>query len=140
MFMTATYPYISFHGNAAEMFAYYHSIFGGELEVLTYGDQLDNGAEFPFPAPREAVAHGKLTGTFNLTGGDDLSDSSGKLNRGDCSFVYEADSVEEGTRVIEALTGNGGRVTMPFERAPWGDYYGQCEDAYGMVWHISATA
>ncbi|AWB83762.1 VOC family protein [Corynebacterium liangguodongii] len=138
--MPATYPYISFHGNAAEMFTYYHSIFGGELEVLTYGDQLDNGAEFPFPAPREAVAHGKLTGTFNLTGSDDLSDNSGALNRGDCSFVYEADDVEEGRRIIDALTKDGGRVTMPFERAPWGDHYGQCEDAYGMAWHISATA
>lgn len=134
-----TFPYISFHGNAAEMLRYYQSIFGGELDIMTYGDQQDNGAQFPFEAPRDAVAHATLTGPFNLTGGDDLADNSGQLNRGDLSFVIEADSVEEGTRIIEALTADGGKVTMQFAQAPWGDHYGQCEDKYGMARHISVS-
>ncbi|SDL63719.1 PhnB protein [Corynebacterium mycetoides] len=134
-----TFPYISFHGNAAEMLRYYQSIFGGELELMTYGDQMVNGAEFPFEAPREAVAHGKLTGVFNLTGGDDIQDPSGVLDCGAFSFVVEVDSVEEGTRIVGELTADGGAVTMPFQQAPWGDYYGQCEDKYGMAWHISTV-
>ena len=32
-----SYTYISFPGTAKEAFEYYHSIFGGELEILTYG-------------------------------------------------------------------------------------------------------
>ncbi|MDY5785097.1 VOC family protein [Corynebacterium sp.] len=135
--MARTLPYISFHGNAAEMLNYYHSVFGGELNVLTYGEQMDNGAEFPFEAPRDAVAHGTLTGVFNLSGGDDLEDSSGSLNRGDLSFVLEVDSPEEGEMYIAALAADGGQVTMPFTQAPWGDHYGQVEDKYGMAWHVS---
>ncbi|MCT1444476.1 VOC family protein [Corynebacterium sanguinis] len=138
--MAQTVPYLSFHGNATEMFGYYHSIFGGELKIMTYGEQMNNGAEFPFEAPRDAVAHGTLTGVFNLAGGDDLEDNSGVLNRGDFSFVVEVDSVDEGNRIIEALTRDGGRVTMPFMQAPWGDHYGQCEDKYGMAWHVSTAA
>lgn len=81
-----------------------------------------------------------MTGVFNLAGGDDLEDNSGVLNRGDFSFVVEVDSVDEGNRIIEALTRDGGRVTMPFMQAPWGDHYGQCEDKYGMAWHVSTAA
>ena len=42
-----TTAYVSFPGNAREMLEYYHSVFGGELEILTYGEQLDNGVQFP---------------------------------------------------------------------------------------------
>lgn len=135
--MAQTAPYISFHGNAAEMFAYYHSVFGGELEIMTYGEQIDNGAQFPFDAPRDAVAHGKLTGPFTLTGGDDLQDNSGTLNRGDLSFVIEVTTVEEGADYVAKLTADGGRETMPFAQAPWGEHYGQLEDKYGMAWHVA---
>ena len=138
--MASAVPYISFHGNAAEMMNYYQSVFGGELNVLTYGDQMDNGAQFPFEAPREAVAHATLTGPFNLAGGDDLQDNSGELNRGDLSFVIEVDTPEEGEEIIAKLTADGGKVTMPFAQAPWGDHYGQLEDKYGMAWHVSTRA
>lgn len=47
-----TTAYVSFPGNGREMLEYYHSVFGGELEILTYGDQLDNGVQFPFDPPR----------------------------------------------------------------------------------------
>lgn len=111
--MTAVYPYISFPRNATEIFT--------------------------FPAPRDAVAHGKLTGAFNLTGGDDLAGSGETLNRGDLPFVIEVDSVEEGERIIDTLVADGGKITMPFEHAPWGDHYGQCEDKYAMAWHVSTA-
>ena len=56
-----TTPYISFPGNARDVFEYYHSVFGGDLEMLTYGEQLDNGVEFPFDPPRDAVSYTHLT-------------------------------------------------------------------------------
>ncbi|MBA4504696.1 VOC family protein [Corynebacterium sanguinis] len=135
--MTTTFPYISFPGNAAEVFSYYQSIFGGELTVMTYGDLLDNGAEFPFDAPRDAVAHGTLVGTFNLTGGDDFSKDSSSIARGDISFMIDAADTDEAKQLIDALTADGGKVTMPFDQAPWGGYFGQCEDKYAIAWNVS---
>ena len=44
-----SYTYISFPGTAKDAFEYYHSIFGGELEILTYGQFPEEMAsEFPF--------------------------------------------------------------------------------------------
>ena len=64
--------YVSFPGNAREALEFYHGVFGGELKILTYGEQLDQGAQFPFDPPRDAIAHGTLTGPFTIGGGDDL--------------------------------------------------------------------
>ena len=36
----------------------------------------------------------------------------------------------------EALSA-GGTVTMPLERAPWGDTFGMCVDRFGVRWMVS---
>lgn len=129
--------YISFPGNAREVFEFYHGVFGGELDVITYGEQLDRGAKFPFDPPRDAVAHGTLTGPFTFGGGDDLQNDSGTLDRGVFGFTIEVESVEEGERLVEKLSSGGGTVTMPFAQAPWGAYFGVVEDKFGVAWNIT---
>ena len=34
----------------------------------------------------------------------------------------------------------GGRVTLPFEKAPWGDTFGMCTDKFGVNWMVNVTA
>ena len=116
-----TTVYVSFPGNAREMLEYYRSVFGGELEIMTYGEQLDNGVQFPVDPPRDAVAHGTLRGPFNLGGGDDLKNSRDTLNPGDISFTVESDSVEEAECIYNKLAADGGNASMPFAQTPWGD-------------------
>lgn len=129
--------YISFPGTAREALEFYHGIFGGELDIKTYGDGMDRGEKFPFDPPRDAVAHGTLTGPFTVGGGDDLRNESGTLDRGDFGFTVYADSVEEGEWFVDTLTQGGGKVTMPFEQAPWGDHFGVVEDKFGLAWNIA---
>ena len=129
--------YVSFPGNAREALEFYHGVFGGELKILTYGEQLDQGVQFPFDPPRDAVAHGTLTGPFTLGGGDDLQNQKDVLDRGVFGFTAEVESVEEGEHLIERLTAGGGKVTMPFAQAPWGAYFGVLEDKFGLAWNIS---
>jgi PhnB protein len=31
----------------------------------------------------------------------------------------------------------GGSVTMPLERAPWGDTFGMCADRFGINWMVN---
>ena len=107
------------------------------LDIITYGEQLDRGAQFPFDPPRDAVAHGTLTGPFTLGGGDDLQHSAEKLERGVFGFTAEVESPEEGEQLIEKLTRGGGKVTMPFAKAPWGAHFGVVEDKFGLAWNIS---
>ena len=114
-----------------------NTFFGGELDIITYGEQLDRGAQFPFDPPRDAVAHGTLTGPFTFGGGDDLQNTSGTLDRGVFGFTAEVESPEEGEQLIEKLTRGGGKVTMPFAQAPWGAHFGVVEDKFGLAWNIT---
>ncbi|QQU92944.1 VOC family protein [Corynebacterium aurimucosum] len=134
-----TTAYFSFPGNAREMLEFYHSVFGGELEILTYGEQLDNGVQFPFDPPRKAVAHATLQGPFTLGGGDDLQNSRDRVNPGDIGFTVESDSVEEAEKIYAALAAEG-KPSMPFAQAPWGDYFGMVVDRFGVGFNITVPA
>lgn len=96
--------YVSFPGNAREAIEFYRGVFGGELKILTYGEQLDQSVQFPFDPPRDAVAHRTLTGPFTISGGDDLQNQKGTLDRGVFGFTADVESVKEGERLIERLT------------------------------------
>ncbi len=129
-------PYISFPGNAAEAMAYYRDVFGGTLDVMTYGD-MPPMEGMPFTPPAEAVAHAQLEGgLLTLAGGDDLGESPQPLDSAVYSLMVLPDSVEEGRALIEKLTSTGANIEMPFEPAPWGDHYGQVKDRFGVMWQI----
>lgn len=132
------HSYISFPGNAAEAFTYYHSLFGGELQILKYGDAQLEG--MPFDPPADAVAHGQIEGPVPLAGGDSMSENPDPLDIHNYSFLLSYDSPDEAREVIEKITSSGGEVGMPFGPAPWGDYYGQVVDKFGVLWSFDAPA
>lgn len=134
---TTTQLYVSFPGNAREVLEYYQSVFGGELELLTYGEQLDQGVKFPFDPPRDAVAHATLTGPFSITGGDDLERNESKVKRGDLGFTANVESPEEGEALYAKLAADGGTAVMPFALAAWGDHFGVVEDKFGFRWNVT---
>lgn len=139
-------PYLAFPGNGAEVMAYYNEIFGGSLNVVKYGDIP---MDLPFTPPTGALAHAHLDSSgVQITGGDTVGDEadpvpsqqSGSLESGTYSFLLDVDSVNEAAALIEKFTASGGQVEMPFEKAPWGDYYGQVKDKYGTLWAFSVAA
>lgn len=132
-------PYISFPGNAGEAFAYYNEVFGGRLDLMRYDDYPDTSG-FPFTPPPGAVAHAQLHGgAVTLAGGDDLSEgtTSEKLRSDAYSLLIQPGSVDAARGLIEKLTSTGGSVAMPFEQAPWGAYYGQVIDRFGVMWQFN---
>ncbi len=78
-----------------------------------------------------------LTGPFTFGGGDDLQNQKNTLDRGAFGFTAEVESAEEGEQLIEKLTRDGGEVTMPFAKAPWGAHFGVVEDKFGLAWNIT---
>ncbi|MFC0673652.1 VOC family protein [Brachybacterium hainanense] len=132
-------PYISFPGNAAEAFSYYHEIFGGELDIMKYDDFPDLSG-FPFAPPAGAVAHAQLHGGLvTLAGGDGISTDGSELpaiTNDVYSFLIGLDTVEDAHALIEKLTASGASISMPFELAPWGDHYGQVTDRFGVMWAL----
>nr|NLD41161.1 VOC family protein [Actinomycetales bacterium] len=137
--MATLSTYIAFHGNAREAFEYYHHTFGGELQLLTYADFPMEG--MPFEPDPNAVAHAILTLDGGTIAGSDATPGEQLVVRDSVySLLYSLDSVERARALIQALVDGGGEVGMPFEEAPWGGYYGQVFDRFGVMWAFDVDA
>lgn len=129
--------YISLPGTTAEAMEHWHEVFGGELNIMRYGDVELEG--MPFEPDPNAVAHSTLTTPAGIIAGGDAMDLDNDYPvRGTAySLLCTTDSPEEARGFIQRLLGGGGSMGMPFEKAPWGDWYGQVFDCFGVMWAFS---
>jgi PhnB protein len=113
-------------------------VLGGELTILMYGDTPMEG--MPFEPDPNAVAHATLTTPAgSLAGGDAMPGDTYNVRGSAYSLLYTVESVDRGREIIDAFVAAGGEVGMPFEQAPWGDWYGQVFDRFGVMWAISTA-
>jgi PhnB protein len=127
--MSGLVPYLLFPGNAAEAFAHYRSVFGGELQLFDYA-QL--GRE---DGPGDAIGHGMLQGVVELSGADaGADDDAVQMSGMFFSLLGTADAATL-TRWFDALAAQG-RVLSALETRPWGDVDGMVVDRYGIRWLI----
>ncbi len=126
-------PYLSFRDNAAEAMAFYQDVFGGTLESSTFGEM--HASDDPSEAGK--IMHSSLPTDkgFVLM----ASDTPNSMN------------LDEGSSYSISLSGNdgnelrgywdklldGGQMTLPLERAPWGDVFGMLTDRFGTSWMVS---
>lgn len=131
-------PYVSFRDNAREAMEFYKSVFGGELTVSTFGDFQASED----PSEQDKVMHSQLTSPsgFVLMAAD--TPNSMDYTPGTAiSISLSGDDEPELTGYYEKLV-DGGTVTEPLAKAPWGDSFGMCVDKFGINWlvNISGTA
>jgi len=131
-------PYVSFRDNAREAMEFYKSVFGGELTVSTFGDFQASED----PSEQNKVMHSQLTSPsgFVLMAAD--TPNSMDYTPGTAiSISLSGDDETELTGYYEKLV-DGGTVTEPLAKAPWGDSFGMCVDKFGINWlvNISGTA
>lgn len=128
--------YISLRGNTGEAMQHWHEVFGGELNIMRYGDTQMSG--MPFEPDPNAVAHATLDlPGGSLAGGDVMDDNDYPVRDTAYSLLYTTDSPEQARELIAKLVDGGGNVGMKFEQAPWGGYYGQVFDRFGVMWAFS---
>ena len=128
-------PYLGFRDNASEVMDFYQSVFGGDLTKSTFGEF---GASQD-PAEANKIMHSQLTtpSGFTLM----ASDTPNGMDRPDVSNISV--SLSGGPDEESELRGywdklaDGGSVTMPLEKAPWGDIFGMCVDRYGIAWLVN---
>jgi PhnB protein len=124
-------PYLSFDGNAREAMEFYRDVFGGELNVMTFGDMGTEGED------AQKVMHSSLSspGGLALMGADTPPGQS--LERGnDVAVSLSGDDESELTGYWEKLS-EGGTVTVPIEKQMWGDTFGMCQDRFGVTWMVN---
>lgn len=130
--------YLAFPGTAKEAFTHYQEVFGGELQLLTYGDLPPMGG--PFTPEPDAVAHARLDFEGgSITGGDELPGKDLPIRDTAYSLLYTHEDVEAAKVLIQRLVDGGGSINMPFEPAPWGGTYGQVFDRFGVMWSFDVA-
>ena len=134
--MTTINPYLSFSDNCKEAFNFYRSIFGGEFAmVMRFKDmpfeQMDE-------SEGEKIMHVALPiGQGTILMGSDVPEAMGSVTTGNnFSISISTDSEAEATALFNKLSA-GGQVTMPLDKASWGDYFGMCTDKFGIQWMVS---
>jgi len=126
-------PYLGFRDNARQAMEFYQTVFGGDLTVSTFRDF--HASEDP--AELDKVMHSALetpTG-FNLMASD--TPNSMDYKPGNTYSVSLSGEDETELRGYWDKLADGGAVTLPLEKAPWGDSFGMCVDKYGVAWMIN---
>jgi PhnB protein len=125
-------PYLFFNGDAREAMTFYQSVFGGDLEIMTFGDQ---GMEGP---DADKVMHSYLgSPTVNLMGSDAPPGTS--ITRGNnVGLSLSGDGGGELRGWFDALA-DGGETQVPLEKQAWGDEFGQIVDRFGVIWLVNIS-
>lgn len=130
-------PYLSFKDDAREAMNFYHSVFGGNLTAQTFKEL--NAAQSP--SEENLVMHSQLeTDNGLIIMASDTPDRM-KYKPGtnfNMSLSGAASDDAELRGYFEKLA-DGGMVTMPLEKAIWGDTFGMCVDRFGINWLVNIS-
>jgi PhnB protein len=129
-------PYLSFRDNAREAMTFYQSVFGGELTVSTFADFIASAD----PTEQHKIMHSQLETPDGLVlMGADAPEGMEYRSQAGVSVSLSGDDEARLRGYWERLS-EGGSLTMPFEKAPWGDTFGMCVDRFGTSWMVNVVA
>ncbi|AIJ21329.1 VOC family protein [Amycolatopsis methanolica] len=125
-------PYISFAGDARQAMEFYRQVFGGELNLNTFGDF--GGME---GTDADKVMHAQLETErgFTLMASDTPPGMEHQPGN-NMSISLSGDDAGELRGYWDKLS-DGGTVTVPLEKQMWGDEFGACLDRFGVSWMVN---
>ncbi|MBM7505843.1 VOC family protein [Agromyces aurantiacus] len=126
-------PYLSFRDEAREAMEFYHSVFGGELTLSTFGDF--HASENPVEADK--IMHGHLvSGALNLMGADTPNEMPFEAGTNFAVSLSGGPEDEATLRGYWEALAEDGEVDAPLEASPWGDVFGMLTDRFGVQWMV----
>ena len=127
-------PYLSFPGTAREAMEFYRTVFGGTLNINTFGE-LGN----PDTAVADKIMHAMLESDRGYTlMASDLAPGMEHKPGENITISLSGDDVDELRGYWEKLSA-GGTVTMPLQKQVWGDEFGMCTDQFGVPWLVNIS-
>ncbi|WAZ25455.1 VOC family protein [Streptomyces cinnabarinus] len=127
-------PYLTFAGDARQAMEFYQQVFGGTLNLNSYGDFGQ-----PDPAMADKIMHGLLEtpNGFTLMGADN-PEGAGKQGEHKYAVSLSGDDDTELRGYWEKLS-EGGQVSVPLDKQMWGDVFGMCTDRFGVPWMVNIS-
>lgn len=126
-------PYLSFRDNARQAMEFYRSVFGGELTVSTFGDFQASQD----PAEQDKVMHAQLTADHGLVLMGSDTPAHMEYTTGTNYSVSLSGDDEATLRGYWDKLSADATVTVPLDKAPWGDTFGMCVDKFGVSWLVN---
>jgi PhnB protein len=127
-------PYIGFKGDARQAMEFYQSVFGGTLNLTTFGE-----FNAPDPAIADQIMHADLQtpAGYRLMGSD--TPPGMPYTQGDTISVSLSGDDAEALRGYWQQLSEGATVSMPLEKQAWGDEFGLLTDRFGVNWMVNIT-
>jgi len=129
-------PYLSFNNNSREAMEFYQTVFGGKLNMNTFKEFHASQD----PSEDNLIMHSVLEVDNGITFMASDTPSRMEFRPGNTmSMSLSGDNETELKAYFEKLSA-GGTVTMPLEKAMWGDSFGMCVDKFGVQWLVNISA
>lgn len=129
-------PYLNFKDNAREAMEFYRTVFGGQLDFTTFKEYEAS----QHPSEDDKIMHSILQAENGIMFMASDTPNSMEFNPGSrISMSLTGDNEAELRGYFEKLS-EGGSITMPMEKAPWGDIFGMCRDKYGVDWLVNISS
>jgi PhnB protein len=122
-------PYLNFNGNCAEAMKFYQSVFGGDLQLQTFGDS-------GMPTPEEhknRIIHATLKSEHLTFMASDGRPEQPVIFGDSVNLSLAGNDAELLTKYFNGLS-EGGKITMPLAKQFWGDTFGMLTDKFGINW------
>jgi PhnB protein len=128
-------PYLSFKDNTRDAMDFYRTVFGGKLDMQTF-KELNASQD---PSEDDKIMHSQLEADNGITlMASDTPDRMEYKPGNNFNMSLSGDNEAELRGYFEKLAA-GGAVTMPLEKAIWGDTFGMCVDKFGVQWLVNIS-
>lgn len=126
-------PYLSFKDNTREAMEFYKTVFGGKLEMNTFKDFHASQD----PSEDNKIMHSVLEADNGIAFmASDTPDRMEYKAGNNYSMSLSGDNEAELRGYFEKLAA-GATITMPLEKAIWGDTFGMLTDKFGVQWLVN---
>ena len=125
-------PYISFKDNARDAMEFYKEVFGGTLNLNTFGEYGQ-----PDSPDADKIMHAQLETDSGYTLMASDTPQGMQYNPGDNITVSLSGDDSDELRGYWTKLSDGGTVSVPLEKQMWGDEFGSCTDKFGIGWMVN---
>ena len=129
-------PYLGFRDNARAAMEFYQSVFGGKLTMNTYKEfhaSQDPSEDDKIMHAQLEVPNGIIFMAADTPKGMEYQPGKGM------SMSLSGDNDVELRGYWQKLSASA-TITMPLDKAPWGDTFGMLTDQFGVSWMVNISA